>query len=139
MVLTDSGYWLALANQNDRWHSRALKITALLEQETLVITWPVITETCHLLLTRLNVLAQTLFLNQIDQCTQLFQLEYRHIPKIQQLMTKYADLPIDLADASLVLAANELHECQILSTDQRDFRAYRWKNYRPFKNLLLPD
>jgi predicted nucleic acid-binding protein len=33
-------------------------------------------------------------------------------------MTKYADLPMDLADASLVLAANELGESKILSTDQ---------------------
>ena len=138
MILTDSGYWLALANKNDRWHLRTLEVTALLEQD-LIITWPVITETCHLLLTRLGVSAQTLFLDQVYQCTKLFQLERRHIPIIQRLMAKYADLPMDLADASLVLAANELGEGKILSTDQRDFRTYRWKKHHPFENILLSD
>ena len=41
-----------------------------------------------------------------------------------------------LADASLVLAATELREGRILSTDQRDFNAYRWKEREPFTNLL---
>lgn len=138
MILADSGYWLALANRNDRWHSRAIEVTRRLEQD-LLVTWPVITETCHMLLTRLGVVAQTLFLEQIHQCVRIFALENGHLPKVQALMTKYADLPMDLADASLVLAATEFHEGRILSTDQRDFGAYRWKNRHPFKNLLLPD
>jgi predicted nucleic acid-binding protein len=54
-------------------------------------------------------------------------------------MKKYADLPMDLADASLVILAEELGHGRILSTDRRDFNAYRWKNHKPFQNLLLPD
>jgi predicted nucleic acid-binding protein len=45
---------------------------------------------------------------------------------------------MDLADASLVLLAEEAGTGDILSTDTRDFGAYRWKNRKPFKNLLLP-
>ena len=135
MILTDSGYWVALANRKDRWHTRALAITATL-QDDLLITWPVITETCHLLLTRLGVTAQNRFLDQVHQCVELFQLKREHMPAIQLLMVQYADLPMDLADASLVLAASELHEGRILSTDQRDFGTYRWKNHHPFDNLL---
>jgi uncharacterized protein len=52
-------------------------------------------------------------------------------------MAKYADLPIDFADASLVLLAEHLGHSRILSTDVRDFRAYRWKQQAPFENLLL--
>jgi predicted nucleic acid-binding protein len=44
---------------------------------------------------------------------------------------------MDLADASLVVLAEELGSGRILSTDQRDFHTYRWKNRRPFHNLLL--
>jgi predicted nucleic acid-binding protein len=33
--------------------------------------------------------------------------------------------------------AEELGSGRILSTDQRDFHTYRWKNRRPFRNLLL--
>jgi len=53
-------------------------------------------------------------------------------------MEKYADLPMDLADASLVILAGHLGHGRILSTDQRDFQAYRWKQREPFRNLLLP-
>jgi predicted nucleic acid-binding protein len=55
------------------------------------------------------------------------------------LMRRYRDLPMDLADASLVILAEQLGEGRILSTDLRDFAGYRWKNTRPFTNLLLTD
>lgn len=45
---------------------------------------------------------------------------------------------MDLADASLVLVAEEFGEGRIVSTDERDFHTYRWKNHHPFSNLLLP-
>ncbi|MGC4028861.1 MAG: hypothetical protein QM696_08320 [Steroidobacteraceae bacterium] len=52
-------------------------------------------------------------------------------------MKKYADLPMDLADASLMLLAEQRGDGRILSTDQRDYRAYRFKQRKPFRNLLL--
>lgn len=61
------------------------------------------------------------------------------LDKVEALMRKYADLPMALADASLVLLAGTLGHGEILSTNRRDFRAYRWKNHEPFSNLLLPD
>ena len=42
-----------------------------------------------------------------------------------QFMIKYADLPMDLADASLMLLAEELEHGRIVSTDRRDFHTYR--------------
>jgi predicted nucleic acid-binding protein len=44
---------------------------------------------------------------------------------------------MDLADASLVILAEHLGHGRILSTDQRDFGIYRWKNTHPFQNLLV--
>jgi len=55
------------------------------------------------------------------------------------LMRRYSNLPMDLADASLVLLAEQLGEGRILSTDRRYFSGYRWKNTHPFTNLLLQD
>lgn len=51
-------------------------------------------------------------------------------------MQKYRDLPMDLADASLVVCAEVNGSGRIRSTDTRDFGAYRWKQRKPFKNLL---
>ena len=44
--------------------------------------------------------------------------------------------PMDLAGASLVILAEALDDGRIISTDLRDFRAYRWKSRQPFRNLL---
>jgi predicted nucleic acid-binding protein len=43
---------------------------------------------------------------------------------------------MDLADASLVILAEELDQGRILSVDYRDFNTYRWKNTYPFENLF---
>lgn len=43
---------------------------------------------------------------------------------------------LDRADASLVLLGESLGHGRILTTDQCDFRAYRWKSRTPFENLL---
>ena len=65
-----------------------------------------------------------------------FPLAGEHLPRVLELMQKYRDLPMDLADASLVILAEHLGGGRILSTDRRDFHAYRWKNRRPFQNLM---
>lgn len=138
MVIADTGLFLALANRRDRYHALAVDALASLE-EPLITTWPVITETCHLLANRLGVHAEQRFLALLSEGDiQLFALERDHLPRITALIDKYADLPMDLADASLVLLTEQLRSGRILSTDQRDFGTYRWKNHEPFENLLLP-
>jgi hypothetical protein len=137
MIIADTGFWLALANRADHHHAAAVRALEGLH-EKLITTWPVMTETCHLLLARLGVKAELTFLRGLrdGSCT-IFALGETHLPRIEELMEQYADRPMDLADASLVVLAKEIGDGRILSTDQRDFRAYRWKNRKPFRNLLL--
>ena len=139
MIIVDTGFWLALADQKDTYHQRA-KQTLKQYNETLITTWCVVTETCYLLLTRKGVKAQTAFINSLNQgLFTVFNLEIHHTSRITQLMEKYADLPMDLADASLVILAEHLGHGRIFSVDQRDFNAYRWKQNYPFENLLIED
>lgn len=135
MVLADTGYWLALANTQDRWHEAAVTATRGLD-ETLIVTWPVVTETCYLMLTRLGVQAELRFVEQVSRNVSIYEIGQEHLGAIRALMEQYAHLPMDLADASLVLAATQLGEGRILSTDRRDFNTYRWKDTEPFHNLL---
>ena len=136
MVIADTGFWLALANPRDTWHQAAtawLNVT----DEGLIATWPVVTETCHLLLGRIGVHAQQSFLRSLCQgACEVFAVTPDDLPRIELLTQKYADLPMDLADASLVILAEHLGHGRILSTDERDFGAYRWKRHEPFENLL---
>lgn len=98
------------------------------------------TETCYLLLHRLGWKAQQAFVTSYASAAfEIYDLTQEHAPKIEAYMKKYAALPMDLADVSLVILAEHLGHGRILSTDQRDFKTYRWKQHHPFENLLLPD
>lgn len=136
MVIADTGFWLALADRSDSFHASAKAAYADL-REPLVTTWPVMTETCHLLASRLGPASQLKFIKSfVEGAFEVFDLTSGHAARVHALMAHYADLPMDLADASLVILAEHLGHGRILSTDQRDFRSYRWKNHRPFENLL---
>jgi predicted nucleic acid-binding protein len=138
MILTDTGFWLALIDVRDRHHVSA---TIALEQakEPLVSTWPVITETCHFLVTRVSHDSAMRFLSSATRgAFRVFHLTEEHLPRIVELMHQYRTLPMDLADASLVICAETLGTGRIFSTDSRDFGSYRWKNRKPFENLLKP-
>lgn len=137
MIIVDTGFWLALSDQKDTYHQVADRAFQQYD-EPLITTWPVMSETCYLLLVRKGVQAQVKFIESYTQnLFTVFDLEPSHGSKIAQLMQQYANLPMDLADASLVILAEQLGHGRIFSVDQRDFNTYRWKNTRPFQNLLL--
>lgn len=72
---------------------------------------------------------------------ELYALERAQLVWLEALMEKYRALPMDVADASLVLLAEHRGHGRILSTDQRSFETYRtvgFKHHEPFENLLLP-
>jgi predicted nucleic acid-binding protein len=136
MILGDTGFWLALANRNDH-HHKVAKAALAAAKEPLVTTWPVLTETCHLLAVRLHPDAATRFIsNAARGAFSVFDLSAAHFERVAELMNKYRSLPMDLADASLVICAEALNSGRIFSTDTRAFGAYRWKNKKPFENLL---
>jgi len=136
MILTDTGFFVALGNRNDQFHAQA-KQQLLRLKEPLITTDPVIVETAYLLLERSGQPAQFQFLNQLAQGRiEIFQLENHHLKRMLALMMKYANLPMDLADASLVVLAEEMNDNRILTTDFRDFSVYRWDNNQAFKVLL---
>lgn len=138
MVIADTGFWVALGDQDDRYHAVARARFRELS-EPLICTWPVVAEASHLLLGRVGSRTQRAFLaSHTEGVFEIFELGREHFPRLLQLLEKYADLPMDLADASLVLLAEHLGHGRILSTDRRDFQTYRFKNHHPFENLLLP-
>ena len=50
-----------------------------------------------------------------------------------KLLDKYADLPMDFADATLVALADELDCTSVFTTDRTDFSVYRVKGRKPFR------
>jgi len=141
MIIVDSGYWFGLFDRKDCHHT-ACKAFLRTCREPMITTFPVLTEALHLLMRRENVRLAFEFLALLQTLQRqgnfsTFPLNDGHLPRLTELMKRYADLPMDLADASLVLLAEELGHGRIVSTDRRDFHTYRWKNHEPFTNLLV--
>ncbi len=138
-IIADSGFWIALFDRSDRYHLRS----AAAYHDTsdgLYTTWPVLTETCHFLGARVHKKAEQDFVAAIiDGVVRVVHQDNADLQRMHALMGKYEDLPMDLADASLVVLAERLGHGRIFSTDLRDFNAYKWKNRKPFQNLLLPE
>ena len=137
MILADTGFFVALVIRSDRHHAAAVAAVEQHGSEGLVTTWPVLTETTHLLQRAGGPDVARTFLESIgDGAARVFDLKVAHVERVTALMQKYRDLPMDLADASLVICAEERNDGRILSTDARDFGAYRFKRRKPFRNLM---
>lgn len=55
----------------------------------------------------------------------LLPLDARDVTRMRDLMRKYRDLPMDLADAALVRVAEREGISRIFTLDRRDFSLYR--------------
>jgi predicted nucleic acid-binding protein len=131
-ALIDAGPLVAAGNKRDRRHVLSVRFINGFTG-TLVTTWPVLTEVCHLIPHRVAVR----FIRSVARGG----LEVRDIPQgalaqLADMMDKYADLPMDLADASLVWLGDEMGIRDIVTFDERDFGTYRLANGRRFNNLV---
>src|SRR5882762_7835854 len=136
MILVDAGFLYALLDKDDAWHERARAVSGEIKEKW-ITTWPVLTEAVHLITRWLDVDQAIALMQDIAEGDiALWDIAPESCRKVPALMKHYADLPMDLADASLVLLAESLGHGRILTTDQRDFRTYRWKSRRPFEPLL---
>lgn len=138
MIAVDTGFLYALLDRSDAWHARAVAAMPTV-QEGWITTWPVLTEATHLLTRRLGTrFAQALMREVADGGLTPWDIPNDQLARVPTMMQRYAKLPMDLADASLVLLAEHLGHGRILTTDERDFGSYRWKSRKPFQNLLAP-
>lgn len=137
MIIVDTGFFVAIQSQADRDHKHAVDVLERID-EPFITTLAVVTETCHLLQRSFGWIGSQRFVHSLDQgLATLDQFDEDDLEKAAKVMRKYRDLPCDFADASLVLLAEKLGHGRILSTDLRDFKCYRWKNTKPFENLLV--
>jgi uncharacterized protein len=137
MLIVDTGYLVALLDRADRHHRKAAQF-AHTQNEGWITTWPVITETMYFMMERVSVEGAILLLDDVKaSAIRIWDIPMEQIEQAQRLMRRYKSLPMDLADASLVLLAEHLGHGRILTTDQRDFGTYRWKNRHPFEDVMV--
>jgi hypothetical protein len=121
-TLIDAGPLIALFNKSDKYHE---KIKEFIKNYTGLLTtsWPVITEVCHML--DFNINAQIDFLKWIKLGgLKVEDIETEEIDKIIKLSEKYSDIPMDLADATLIVISERLGIKEIITIDS-DYYIYR--------------
>ena len=132
-ILIDTGPIVALLNRRDKHHKRVLEFTQNYSGG-FVTTWSVITEATHLL--RNSIHAQLNLLEWIRRGgIDIFQIEKNDVERMITLTKKYSDLPMDLADCSLIIAAEKLSINEIISIDS-DYDVYRTLKREALTNLL---
>lgn len=135
--LLDTGPLVAALNRRDPHHARCAAALAGFAG-TLLTTGAVVTEAMHFLGVHPGgaaALAGLLDDAQVDirDCFGQAQLH-----EAARLMKKYADTPMDYADATLVLLADETGRGDILTLDERGFRTYRYRRKGRFNLVLAP-
>jgi hypothetical protein len=116
--LVDAGPLIALFNRRDRWHRHALAFFGEFHG-ALVTTWPVLTEAGHFIGRKTPDLLDLVDAGRIEIA------EARGATgRMATLLRTYADLPMDLADATLVAVAEQSGLADVLTLD-RHFHAYR--------------
>jgi len=133
-VIVDAGPLIALFDKDDAYHQQAL---TFLEgfQGTLLSNHAVTTEVTHLL--DFSVRVQIDFLRWIAAGgISLQDISNEDVFRIVELVEKYAGLPMDYADASLVALGERLSLYYIASVD-KDFSIYRAAGKKTFRNVFF--
>jgi uncharacterized protein len=122
-VLVDTGPLVALLDRSDPYHHTCQETLSSLE-DSLVTVWPVVTEAMYML--RSYWQAQDALWEMIDTAAvEILVLGKNDVARMRELMRKYRDLPMDLADAALVRVAERERLRRIFTLDRRDFQIYR--------------
>jgi predicted nucleic acid-binding protein len=133
-VLLDAGPLIGFLNRKDQYHEWAVERWAALNDPL----W-----TCEAVLSEVvfNLQSEGMTLDSIYYFLEsgIVQIDFslkENRTDVLNLLRKYADQPISLADACLVRMAELSDHCQIFTTD-RDFLVYRRKG-RHLIPLLAP-
>ena len=132
-TLIDAGPIIALFNKNDYYHN---KIRLFLKdyKGILTSTWPVITEVAHML--DFNTQTQIDFLTWVNLGgIYIEDIEKEGIARMIELSKKYSDIPMALADASLIVIEEKRNIKEIITIND-DYYIYRAIDKKMIKNVF---
>jgi predicted nucleic acid-binding protein len=123
MILVDTGPLVALFDPTDKEHSACVGVLRRIK-EPIKTTTPVLTEAFHILGPASHGsdrLRDFVFKGGLA----VWFLDATSLARAFELMDQYSDHPMDLADASIVTAAESLGTRKIFTVDRKDFDTYR--------------
>ena len=130
-VLLDTGAFVALLDRSERNHKQCVEFFKDFEGQ-LLTTEPVLTETIYLL--GPSAKAQKVSIEFILKGgAVLVPQSLESLSRVKVLMEKYSDIPMDFADATLVVLAEETGIREVFTLDRRGFSVYRIHGRKTFK------
>ncbi len=134
MILLDTGPIVAFFDSSDGYHEICVDLLKRVK-EPLVTSWPVLTESFYLL--GFSWKAQdNLWEFILRGGVEVLSLDDNQQGRCRVMMEKYADLPMDLADGTLVVLAESKKVKKVFTLDHKDFQIYRPSHTKRF--TLLP-
>ena len=131
--LIDAGPLIALFDRDDKFHI-SVKDFIKRFKGRLYTSWPVIAEVLHMLDYSVNT--QIDFLKWVRKgALDIKQITTEDISRIIELSEKYSDIPMDFADASLIIIAESERIKEIISIDA-DFYIFRNIRNEYIKNIF---
>ncbi len=135
-ALLDTGALVALVNRSDRHHCAAAAWFASV-RSGLLTTEAVITETAYVLAASPKHQWAALHWVQRARNANLLSIEpVADHDRIAKIIDRYANLPCDYADATLIALAENTGVAAIATIDQRDFSVYRIDGRKRFRILF---
>jgi len=131
--LVDTGALLAVVNARDRWHAACLAALQAVKLP-LVTTTAVLTETFYFASKGRGLVERVWNFVRTGGIT-VAPISDADLPTLDALMARYADRPMDFADATLVHVAEREGLSTILTIDHADFETYRIGRNAKFRIL----
>ncbi|MBA7597288.1 hypothetical protein ES703_04290 [subsurface metagenome] len=133
-IILDTGPLVAFLNKRDKYHEWSKEILDTIEPP-LITCESVISEACFLVKNLQNGQEQIIDLLFNDLIIIAFSLREEKV-EIKNIIKKYSNIPISLADACLIRMSEKYPDSKVLTLDS-DFKIYR-KNNRQIIPCILP-
>jgi predicted nucleic acid-binding protein len=131
--MVDAGPLIGWFNADDEYHALSRNWLGSYDGE-LITTWPVLGEVCAMLPERLVPPV----LRWVSQGgVTVADVPVAALANLADRLDKYASLPMDLADATLIWLAESLGLLDIATVDRRDFGVYRTARGEALRNVLF--
>ncbi len=136
MIVLDTSGLLAAVDESQRQH-RACASELARARPPLILSPFVLAELDYLLSTEVGTDAEAALLAEVErEAYRLETFSSSEVGAALEIIKRYADLEIGLADASIVVLAHKYGTREILTLDERHFRALRTLDRKRFR--LLP-